>query len=53
MHAELAARISSHREAVMRELAKLERSGLLERRRGAMVLLDPVRLANLIEEADE
>ncbi len=53
MHAELAARISSHREAVTRELAKLERSGLLERRRGAMVLLDPGRIANLIAEADE
>jgi CRP/FNR family transcriptional regulator, cyclic AMP receptor protein len=53
MHAELAARISSHREAVTRELAKLERGGLLERRRGAMVLLDPARLSKLIEEADE
>jgi CRP/FNR family cyclic AMP-dependent transcriptional regulator len=53
MHAELAARISSHREAVTRELAKLERGGLLERRRGAMVLLDPSRLAALIGEADE
>lgn len=53
MHAELAARISSHREAVTRELAKLERNGLLERRRGAMVLLDPGRLAGLIEEGDE
>lgn len=53
MHAELAARISSHREAVTRELAKLERGGLLERRRGAMVLLDPGRLATLIGEADE
>jgi CRP/FNR family transcriptional regulator, cyclic AMP receptor protein len=52
-HAELAARISSHREAVTRELAKLERDGLLERRRGAMVLLDPARLAKLIEDADE
>lgn len=53
MHAELAARISTHREAVTRELAKLERGGLLERRRGAMVLLDPGRLASLIGEADE
>lgn len=52
MHAELAARISSHREAVTRELAKLERGGLLARRRGAMVLLDCARLAKLIEEAD-
>jgi CRP/FNR family cyclic AMP-dependent transcriptional regulator len=50
-HAELAARISSHREAVTRELKNLERAGLLERRRGALVLLDPAHLASLIEEA--
>lgn len=37
-HAEIAARISSHREAVTRELASLERDGLLERRRGALVI---------------
>jgi CRP/FNR family transcriptional regulator, cyclic AMP receptor protein len=52
-HAELAARVSTHREAITRELNDLERSGLLERRRGAMVLLDPMRLAKLIEEAEE
>lgn len=49
-HAELAARISSHREAVTRELNSLARTGLLERRRGALVLLDTARLANLIED---
>jgi CRP/FNR family cyclic AMP-dependent transcriptional regulator len=52
-HAELAARVSSHREAVTRELNSLERAGLLERRRGALVLLDPVHLANLIEQATQ
>jgi CRP/FNR family transcriptional regulator, cyclic AMP receptor protein len=50
-HAELAARVSSHREAITRELNSLARAGLLDRRRGALVLLDPARLANLIEEA--
>ena len=50
-HAELAARISSHREAVTRELNRLIRAGLLERRRGALVLLDPAQLTALIEEA--
>jgi CRP/FNR family transcriptional regulator, cyclic AMP receptor protein len=50
-HAELAARVSSHREAITRELNSLARAGLLDRRRGALVLLDPARLASLIEEA--
>jgi CRP-like cAMP-binding protein len=52
-HAEIAARVSSRREAVTRELNSLERAGLLERRRGALVLLDPARLASLIEAAGE
>jgi CRP-like cAMP-binding protein len=50
-HAELAARVSSHREAITRELNSLARAGLLGRRRGALVLLDPARLASLVEEA--
>jgi CRP-like cAMP-binding protein len=50
-HADLAARVSSRREAVTRELNSLERAGLLERRRGAVVLLDRDRLARLIDEA--
>ena len=37
-HAELAARVSTHREAVSRELKSLERAGLIERRRGAIAL---------------
>jgi CRP-like cAMP-binding protein len=52
-HAELAARVSSHREAVTRELNKLERSGLLERRRGAIVLLDPGQLAYLVNKEEQ
>jgi CRP/FNR family transcriptional regulator, cyclic AMP receptor protein len=50
-HAELAARVSSHREAVTRELNSLTRAGLLGRRRGALVLLDPAHLASLVAEA--
>lgn len=50
-HAELAARVSSRREAVTRELKRLERAGLLARRRGALVLLDTAQLAQLIEQA--
>jgi CRP/FNR family transcriptional regulator, cyclic AMP receptor protein len=52
-HAELAARVSIRREAVSRELKALERSGLIERRRGALVLTDPGRLRDLIERASE
>jgi CRP-like cAMP-binding protein len=50
-HAEIAARVSTHREAVSRELKSLERNGILERRRGALVLLKPTHLAELIERA--
>ena len=49
-HAELAARISTHREAVTRELNGLERAGVIERRRGAIVLLRPDDLRRDLEE---
>ncbi len=50
-HAELAARVSTHREAISRELKSLERAGLIERRRGAIVLLQPAELYARIERA--
>lgn len=50
-HAELAARVSSHREAVTRELNALERTGLIRRRRGAIVLLDAAKLRRMVDEA--
>jgi CRP/FNR family transcriptional regulator, cyclic AMP receptor protein len=50
-HAEIAARVSTHREAVSRELKKLERSGLIARRRGAILLLKPSELSARIEQA--
>jgi CRP-like cAMP-binding protein len=53
VHAEIAARVSSRREAVARELKALERAGLLERRRGALVLTDTGRLRQMIDEATE
>jgi hypothetical protein len=49
-HAELTARVSSHRAAVTRELNYLESAGLLERRRSAIVIRDPERLAKLLED---
>ena len=52
-HAELAARVSSHREAITRELNALERGQLVERRRGAIVLLDADRLRRMVAESSE
>jgi CRP-like cAMP-binding protein len=53
VHAEIAARVSSRREAVARELKALERAGLIERRRGALVLTDTAQLRQLIAQASE
>jgi CRP/FNR family transcriptional regulator, cyclic AMP receptor protein len=50
-HAEIAARVSTHREAVRRERKRLERAGLIARRRGARVLLKPSELTARIEQA--
>lgn len=50
-HHEIAARVSTHREAVSRELKQLERRGLLEKQKGALVLKDLGTLARMIEEA--
>jgi CRP/FNR family transcriptional regulator, cyclic AMP receptor protein len=52
-HVELAARVSTRREAITRELKSLERAGLVERRRGAIVLLDTAQLAKMIERAGQ
>jgi CRP/FNR family transcriptional regulator, cyclic AMP receptor protein len=49
-HAEIAARISARREAVTRELKALEGAGLLERRRGAIVLTDVPALVALMHD---
>jgi CRP/FNR family transcriptional regulator, cyclic AMP receptor protein len=49
-HLELAARISTHREAVTRELKSLERAGLIERRRNGIVLLRPKELLKDVED---
>ncbi len=49
-HAEIASRLSTHREAVSRELSSLARSGIVERRGGGLVVPDIDRLAQLIRE---
>jgi CRP-like cAMP-binding protein len=50
-HAELAARIGSHREAVTRELNALVRNGLIARHRGAILLNDRARLQEFLNKA--
>jgi len=50
-HAEIAARISTHREAVTRELKALERSNLLERTRGAYIVKDLAELKRMVDDA--
>ncbi len=52
-HAEIASRVSTHREAVTRELNALARDGLFERRGGALVVSDIARLARLVEKVLE
>jgi CRP/FNR family transcriptional regulator, cyclic AMP receptor protein len=49
-HAELAARISTHREAVTKLLNALERENAISRRRGAIALDNPERLREIIAE---
>jgi CRP/FNR family transcriptional regulator, cyclic AMP receptor protein len=47
-HAELASRISTHREAVTRELNSLARVGLIEKQRGRLVIHNLTALAGLL-----
>ncbi len=49
-HAEIASRVSTHREAVTRELNALDHGGLIERRSGALIISDVSRLARLVDE---
>jgi CRP-like cAMP-binding protein len=52
-HAEIASRISTHREAVSRELADLTRHGVIERRGSDLIVHDVRALARMVEEALE
>lgn len=49
-HAELASRISTHREAVTRELRHLTTSGLLERAGGGLLVRDLPLLKRMVED---
>lgn len=50
-HTEIAARVSTHREAVTRELASLSRVGLVEREKNALLVTDLERLAEMVHAA--
>ncbi len=48
-HAEIASRISTHREAVTREISVLAQSGVLEKRNRALVVRDIAWLQDVVE----
>lgn len=50
-HVEIASRVSTHREAVTRELNRLSRMGVIERRNGTLSIKDLDRLAKMVHEA--
>jgi CRP/FNR family transcriptional regulator, cyclic AMP receptor protein len=49
-HAEIASRTSTHREAVSRELSRLARNNVIERRGRSLVVKDVDRLAAMVHE---
>ncbi len=49
-HVELANRISTHREAVTREMVRLAHADLVERRHGTLVIRDVPRLTRMVQE---
>lgn len=49
-HAEIASRVSTHREAVTRELNRLSRIGIIERQNGTLIVWDIDRLAAMLHE---
>ena len=52
-HAEIASRVSTHREAVTRELSRLAQAGVIERHSGKLVVLDLPRLRRMVENVLE
>jgi CRP/FNR family cyclic AMP-dependent transcriptional regulator len=49
-HSEIASRVSTHREAVTRELNRLSRDGIIERQDKALIIRDVERLAAMLHE---
>jgi CRP/FNR family transcriptional regulator, cyclic AMP receptor protein len=52
-HADFAARVSTHREAVTRELSRLVRVGVLAKSEDGLAIIDVPRLRDLVREANE
>ena len=50
-HVEIASRISTHREAVTRELNRLSKIGIIDRRGGTLLVKDFDRLAAMVHDA--
>jgi CRP/FNR family cyclic AMP-dependent transcriptional regulator len=50
-HVEIASRVSTHREAVTRELSRLSRIGIIERRGAALIVKDIERLSEMVHDA--
>ena len=49
-HADIASRVSTHREAVTRELNGLIQTGLLEKKKRTLTVTDMVQLTKMVEE---
>ena len=49
-HADIASRVSTHREAVTRELNELVQSGVLEREKRKLIIKDMARLTKMVQE---
>lgn len=50
-HVEIASRVSTHREAVTRELSRLARIGIIERRGGTLLVKNVEQLAEMVHKA--
>ncbi|MGI9383308.1 MAG: Crp/Fnr family transcriptional regulator [Methyloligellaceae bacterium] len=50
-NSEIASRISTHREAVSRELSRLRQLGVVERQGSDLIIKDLLRLAEMVEES--
>lgn len=50
-HVDIASRISTHREAVTRELNRLAKLGIIERKGGALLVKDIEHLSEMVHEA--
>jgi len=50
-HTEIASRVSTHREAVTREMSRLAKQGLLERAKDALIVKDLSQLQALVEKS--